>query len=106
MIPRWVTYAALAAFLIGVATVVLGPMVLYAVASARVDTKLTPAERFDESAVQEAMMAELETAREQFTWVFPVGCGLGFCGMIALMLVWVSRPLGSDLDDADPGSGG
>ncbi|MEM8865448.1 MAG: hypothetical protein AAGF31_07860 [Planctomycetota bacterium] len=100
--PKWVTLSALAAFLIGLATIVLGPMMLYALASGRASANLPAEQQFDEQAKQDALVAELEIARKQFLWVFPVGCGVGFCGMIALLLIWVSRPLGSDTDEPPP----
>lgn len=89
--------------LVGLATVFFGPMVLYAIASARANAVMAEEGRFDVPFQQEAREAAAKQVVDDYVWVFPVGCALGFAGLIGLMLIWVSRPLGSDEDSpAEP----
>ena len=89
MTPKWVTPVALIAFLLGLGLIVLGPMLLYALASSGVDA-------------EHSLEEQLKAVRETYAWIIPAGCGLGLGGAIALMLAWVSRPLGDDEHHDEP----
>ncbi|MEM6655319.1 MAG: hypothetical protein AAF596_05905 [Planctomycetota bacterium] len=115
--PRWLPWACAAVMLVGMALLIGGPMLSYALALARVDAELTPEELLDKdvrTAKEQEVFAE---HRERDAWMIPVGMGLAGMGTMALLFLFVSRPLGSDLDDdqaanadraesdADPGGG-
>ncbi len=102
LIPKWVTYISLVAFLVGLGSVVVGPPVLYAVAAASVDAELAPEQLADEQVRNEFQQQKTKELLDQLFWVFPVCGALGFSGAIGLLFVWVSRPLGDDLDQAPP----
>jgi len=71
-------------------------MLMYAVAVARLDVVLSPEQLADEKLRGKVLAEQLKVVAETYAWIIPVGCGVGLCGMIALMLAWVSRPLGGD----------
>lgn len=99
--PKWMTRISLAAFLFGLATIVILPPVMGTIISAIVDGELPPGGQLDEEARKEFRKQRTVELLEPWAWLVPVGGALGFGGMIGLILTWVSRPLGDDLDEPD-----
>lgn len=97
--PKWVAPVALVALLTGLAIVVFGPMLIWAVAVASADAELAPEMLADQKVVAEHTQQRIKTLLDRWFWIFPVAGALGFGGMIGLILAWVSRPLGDDLDE-------
>lgn len=84
MPPRWTRRACLIAFLVGLALVIFGPMLVYALGSM---TAASP----DPEAVQTA----IKTWWTRLWWIAPLGGGLLFSGGIGLLFLWITR-LASD----------
>jgi uncharacterized BrkB/YihY/UPF0761 family membrane protein len=90
MPPRSIGRACLIALLVGLALVVIGPMVVSALAAVSIDATLTPAAR--EAAYQQ----NLVQYRGYFLWSIPLAMGLIFSGVIGLLFNWVTRVTTND----------
>ncbi len=91
MPPRWIGRACLIALLVGLALVVIGPMVVYAVAAASVDATLTPDQLNDPALCEATYQQNLALYRGYFLWTIPLAMGLIFSGVIGLLFTWVTR---------------
>lgn len=103
MLPKWLTPVAATAFFLGGLVLVVGPIVIGMALAPEIEQHL-PAEA-QEASPQELRQAQYDIIRERHgwvLWVFPIGGALAFGGAIGLLLVWVSRPLGDDLEQERP----
>ncbi|MEM6799038.1 MAG: hypothetical protein AAF589_05945 [Planctomycetota bacterium] len=99
MTPKWLTKASASVLGIGLLVLIAGPIVLAQVAPPAAGPVAEPPD--DPEALEKFKEQRLEELHERFgvlIWVVPVAGAMVFSGMIGLLLVWVSRPLGDDLE--------
>lgn len=103
MAPRWVTKVSACLFLVGLFGLAVGPVVLARLLPPDPDAAplLAPPDRDDAEAFKAFEEERMAIVQERFgvlIWLFPLAGAMLFTGAIGLLLAWVSRPLGSDLD--------
>ncbi|TWT66746.1 hypothetical protein Pla123a_46340 [Posidoniimonas polymericola] len=81
--PPWLRRVCLISLLVGLALVVLGPVLAYGVVSWQVDQQAgDPAKAFE---------AAIEPWRQGLLWTTPIGMAMVFQGGLGLLFFWVTR---------------
>lgn len=102
MLPKWVLPLAAGSFFTGLALLIAGPIVLASIVPLDLEAvapEPPPKDPEAFKAYEAERMAELEERFGVLIWVFPIAGAMLFSGATGLLLVWVARPLGSDMDE-------